>query len=283
MPPGGGKPAGGYRAGKKGSYGCKGYPTVSADGTVHGCHPTKARAQAQARAIWAATSRKSMTGVEKAMVAEGDFVAFICHDGEMKVGRVEYVMTNPGWLGMEGSEYALEYMEDDKPLIIRLYEEKDGAWEEEEYVVYHRMSEVVKIESINVVQEIETEMVSKAYEGCGCPTCKAMNVSCENCPVCNPSMDKADSVRVGQMVSWGSSGGRAEGRVRRIIRDGSYNVPDSDFTINGTPDNPAVVIEVYRDGKPSGRMVGHRMNSLSAKKSLWSGMFDPRSRMMKRG
>jgi len=28
---GGGKPAGGYRAGKKGSYGCKGYPTVSAD------------------------------------------------------------------------------------------------------------------------------------------------------------------------------------------------------------------------------------------------------------
>ena len=283
MPPGGGKPAGGYRAGKKGSYGCTGYPTVSADGTVHGCHPTKAGAQAQARAIWAATSRKSMTGVEKAMVAEGDFVAFICHDGEMKVGRVEYVMTNPGWLGMEGSEYALEYMEDDQPLIIRLYEEKDGAWEEEEYVVYHRMSEVVKIESINVVQEIETEMVSKAYEECGCPTCKAMNVSCENCPVRNPSMDKADSVRVGQMVSWGSSGGRAEGRVRRIIRDGSYNVPDSDFTINGTPDNPAVVIEVYRDGKPSGRMVGHRMNSLSAKKSLWSGMFDPRSRMMKRG
>ena len=96
------------------------------------------------------------------------------------------------------------------------------------------------------------------------------------------SLDKA-SVRVGQMVSWNSSGGRAEGRVRRIIRDGSYNVPDSDFTINGTPDNPAVVIEVYRDGKPSGRMVGHRMSSLSAKKSLWAGMFDPRSRMVKRG
>lgn len=278
MPPKG--PAGGYRAGKKGSYGCKGYPTVSADGTVHGCHPTKASAQAQARAIWASTAEKSIT---KAMVTEGDFVMFICHDDEMKVGRVEYVMTNPGWLGMEGSEYALEYMEDDKPLIIRLYEEEDGAWEEEEYVVYHRMSEVVKIESLTVVQEMEVEMVSKAYEGCGCPTCKAMNVSCENCPVCNPNMDKADNARVGQMVSWGSSGGRAEGRVRRVIRDGSYNVPDSDFTITGTPDNPAVVIEVYRDGKPTGRMVGHRMNSLSAKKSLWSGMFDPRSEMMKNG
>lgn len=253
MPVGGkGKPAGGYKAGKKGSYGCKGYPTVSADGTVHGCHPTKAKAQAQARAIWASTSRKSIDSVSKAMVSEGDFVAFICHDGEMKVGRVEYVMTNPGWLGMEGSEYALEYMEDDKPLIIRLYEEEDGAWEEEEYVVYHRMSEVVKIESITVMQESEVQMTSKA-------------------------------VSVGQMVSWGSSGGRAEGKVKRVIRSGSYNVPDSDFTITGTPDNPAVVIEVYRDGKPTGRMVGHRMDTLSAKKSLWSGKFDPRLGMNKRG
>ena len=249
MPVGAGgktKPAGGYRAGKKGSYGCKGYPTVSADGTVHGCHPTKARAQAQARAIWASTARKSIGSVEKAMVSEGDFVMFICHDEEIKVGRVEYVMNNEGWLGMEGSEYALEYMEDDKPLIIRLYEEEGGAWEEEEYVVYHRMSEVVKIESLTVIQEVEVEMVSKA-----------------------------ESVRVGQMVSWNSSGGKAEGRVRRVIRDGSYNVPDSDFTITGTPDSPAVVIELYRDGKPTGRMVGHKMDTLTAKKSLWGGSFSP--------
>lgn len=81
------------------------------------------------------------------------------------------------------------------------------------------------------------------------------------------------SVRVGGMVSWNSSGGRAEGKIKRIIRNGSYNVPDSDFTITGTEDNPAVVIEVYRDGKPTGRMVGHRMNSLTAKK-FWDS-FDP--------
>lgn len=57
MPAGGGKgPAKGYHAGKKGSHGCKGYPTVSADGTVHGCHPTKAAAAAQARAIWASVN-----------------------------------------------------------------------------------------------------------------------------------------------------------------------------------------------------------------------------------
>lgn len=166
MPVGGkGKPAGGYKAGKKGSYGCNGYPTVSADGTVHGCHPTKAKAQAQARAIWASTARKSIDSVSKAMVAEGDFVMFICHDEEIKVGRVEYVMTNAGTLGLEGSEYALEYMEDDKPLIIRLYEEEDGAWEEEEYVVYHRMSEVVKIESITVMQEMPVEIGKSIWSG----------------------------------------------------------------------------------------------------------------------
>lgn len=206
MPVGGkGKPAGGYRAGKKGSYGCAGFPTVSADGTVHGCHPTKARAQAQARAIWASTARKSMPKLEKSMVTEGDFVMFSGEE-EIQVGRVEYVMTNPGMLGLEGSEYALEYAEDDKPIIVRLYEEEDGAWEETEEVVYQRMSEVVKIESLSVSVDLVMEMgstdseipepstetmmamydaqIGKAYEGCGCPTCKELNVNCENCPVC---------------------------------------------------------------------------------------------------
>ena len=165
MPAGKGKPAGGYRAGKKGSNGCKGYPTVSADGTVHGCHPTKAKAAAQARAIWASTTAKKFVDtISKSMVTEGDFVMFIGEEEEIKVGRVEYVMTNPGWLGLEGSEYALEYMEDDKPLIVRLYEEEDGSWEEEEYVCYHRMSEVVKIESLSVSVDLIVEMGSDIPE-----------------------------------------------------------------------------------------------------------------------
>jgi hypothetical protein len=211
---GGGKPAGGYRAGKKGSYGCKGFPTVSADGTVHGCHPTKAKAAAQARAIWASTTAKKFVDtISKSMVTEGDFVMFIGEEEEIKVGRVEYVMTNPGLLGLEGSEYALEYMEDDKPIIVRLYEEEDGSWEEEEYVCYHRMSEVVKIESLSVSVDLVVEMgssetdvpvydpevavamydasIGKAYEGCGCPTCKELNVNCDNCPVCKSEVNKA--------------------------------------------------------------------------------------------
>lgn len=220
---GGGKPAGGYRAGKKGSYGCDGYPTVSADGTVHGCHPTKAKAQAQARAIFASIARKSVPVLAKSMVSEGDFVMFSGEE-EIQVGRVEYVMTNPGMLGLEGSEYALEYAEDDKPIIVRLYEEEDGAWEETQEVVYQRMSEVVKIESLSVSVDLVMEMgsndsgipepstetmmamydaqIGKAYEGCGCPTCKELNVSCENCPVCQAEAMKSYHSDDEEMDKW---------------------------------------------------------------------------------
>ena len=76
--------------------------------------------------------------------------------------------------------------------------------------------------------------------------------------------NKAGSVRVGQMVSWNSSGGRATGRVERIIRNGSYNVPNSDFVITGTPDSPAAVIRLYRDGEPTDTMVGHKVSTLRA-------------------
>jgi hypothetical protein len=37
---------------------------------------------------------------------------------------------------------------------------------------------------------MDTENVNKEYDNCGCPTCKEMNVSCVDCPVCNPEMDK---------------------------------------------------------------------------------------------
>lgn len=69
---------------------------------------------------------------------------------------------------------------------------------------------------------------------------------------------------VGSMVSWNSAGGRATGKITRIIRDGSYNVPNSDFTINGTPEDPAAVIRLYRDGKPTDTMVGHKLKTLRA-------------------
>jgi hypothetical protein len=75
-------------------------------------------------------------------------------------------------------------------------------------------------------------------------------------------ISKADSVKVGDMVSWNSSGGTARGKVVRVVRNGSINVPDSDFTITGTSDDPAALIRLYRDGKPTDTLVGHKVKTL---------------------
>jgi len=73
------------------------------------------------------------------------------------------------------------------------------------------------------------------------------------------------AVGVGSMVSWNSSGGTATGKIVRIIRNGKYNVPNSDFSVTGTPEDPAAVIRIYRDGKPTDTLVGHKVKTLRSK------------------
>lgn len=73
------------------------------------------------------------------------------------------------------------------------------------------------------------------------------------------------AIGVGSMVSWNSSGGRAEGKITRIIRDGRYNVPGTEVTVTGTPDDPAAVIRLYRDGKPTDVIVAHKLKTLRSK------------------
>ena len=76
------------------------------------------------------------------------------------------------------------------------------------------------------------------------------------------AMKKAMSVSTGDMVSWNSSGGMATGKIVRIVRDGKINVPDSSFEIEGTEDDPAALIQLYRDGKPTETKVGHKVSTL---------------------
>jgi hypothetical protein len=75
-------------------------------------------------------------------------------------------------------------------------------------------------------------------------------------------LDKATSVSQGDMVSWGSSGGTARGKVVRVERSGRLSVPGSSFNLQGTEDNPAVLITLYKDGKPTDQKVGHKMSTL---------------------
>ena len=78
-------------------------------------------------------------------------------------------------------------------------------------------------------------------------------------------MSVAKAGSVGSMVSWNSSGGTATGKIVRIIRNGKYNVPNSDFTVTGTPEDPAAVVRIYRDGKPTDTLVGHKLKTLRSK------------------
>jgi len=70
------------------------------------------------------------------------------------------------------------------------------------------------------------------------------------------------ALRVGSMVSWNSSGGRAQGKITRILRSGSYTPPGTDVTITATEEEPAAVIRLYRDGEPTDTMVGHKLKTL---------------------
>lgn len=75
-----------------------------------------------------------------------------------------------------------------------------------------------------------------------------------------------DELAVGDFVRWNSSGGVAQGRITRIVRDGEINVPGADFTVKGEPENPAALIRIYREGEDgwaaTDSLVGHRFSTL---------------------
>ena len=72
-----------------------------------------------------------------------------------------------------------------------------------------------------------------------------------------------DALSIGDFVSWDSAGGRARGKIIKIERDGKINIPDSELTITGTPDDPAALIQIYRSGEPTDTEVGHKFSTLT--------------------
>jgi hypothetical protein len=169
-----------YHVGAKGSYGCSGYPALK-NGTneVMGCHETRAQAAAQIYAI-----NRSEGKIGKSMVKEGDMV-MAPNDDEVYIGRIVHVMTD-GMLGMPGSEYALMASPEEPAVLIQLFEMEEGGLEETEYFVGKKASEVMAMPSLEANIGMD-----KAYQGCGCPTCKELNVTCEECPVCQANAMKS--------------------------------------------------------------------------------------------
>ena len=71
----------------------------------------------------------------------------------------------------------------------------------------------------------------------------------------------------GDFVQWDSSGGTAKGKIESIKREGSINVPGSEFTINATAEDPAALIRIYSEGEDGWEatetLVGHKFSTLT--------------------
>lgn len=81
-------------------------------------------------------------------------------------------------------------------------------------------------------------------------------------------VEKAEGKKVGQFVSWSSSGGTAHGKITRIVSNGKVKVPDSSFEITGTPEDPAALIRIYEKVNnkwvATDKIVGHKVSTLNS-------------------
>jgi HK97 family phage prohead protease len=74
-------------------------------------------------------------------------------------------------------------------------------------------------------------------------------------------------LKIGDFVSWNSSGGRARGEIQEIVDDGSISPPNSSVTVNASEKDPAALIQVYqavRDGwEETDVYVAHKFSTLT--------------------
>jgi HK97 family phage prohead protease len=72
--------------------------------------------------------------------------------------------------------------------------------------------------------------------------------------------------KVGDFVSWDSSGGTARGQIEHIMREGVLGIPGTKFSINAEEGDPAVLIRVFEETREGWRatetLVGHKMSEL---------------------
>jgi hypothetical protein len=179
-----------YRVGAKGSYGCSGYPALKV-GTneVMGCHETRSEAAAQ---IYAINRSEGKIGKYMNDIKEGDFVMGATTEG-MIHGMVEHIMLEGGTYGVPGTEFALESTPENPAMAVRVYKETEDGWKPTAYSIGMAYADAEKIDIENHSMDAEETMTTqKAYKGCGCPTCKELNVDCPNCPVCQADAMKSN-------------------------------------------------------------------------------------------
>ena len=265
---------------------CPSWAVVKEDGELIACHDSKESAIEQAIAI--------------SLAEETEFIGERAAVGQLQVGDyVSWNLSNPRLLAevvmIQGELAGLE-----------VYELEDGVYHSTDRLMIMNVFKLIRVprpemiaEEVEEVEEEESEGLPDNYrpalspdvpEGRACGNCFFFDETrvnedgdkawCEKWDefvdggyYCNAwqanEEDRAepDALEVGDSVSWNSSGGRARGVIERIERDGTINVPDSDFTITGTEDDPAALIRIYREGKDgleaTDTLVGHKFSTLT--------------------
>lgn len=244
--------------------GCSGWATIKQDGEVMGCHTTKQAAIDQALAIARAEGSEFLG--ERAMPGSlnvGDFIVWK-EAGETYTGRIREIVT-VGSVAVPGSGVQIEATYFDPAAMVQMWEQIDGQWSESQLFVGLKFSQMSKVNApaIDVVPEFEFDDSDDEYD--------MMEDDMRAAP---------DELEVGDYVSWNTSGGRSQGEIERIVRDGTINVPDSSFEIEGTEDDPAALIRIWRESEEGWEatetLVGHRFSTLTKIEDLRSLDFETR-------
>lgn len=229
---------------------CSGWATIKEDGEVIGCHQTKQDAIDQMVAVSIAEDMEP--GGERALPEElnvGDYVMWFNGENLLQ-GEIQEIQFD-GELLIPNTNEILLGTPFNPAALIQVYEKVGAGYKDTNQYVGVTFDKLRKTEEL---EEPEDEMPDNMDDP-------------EEMYEEDQLRAGPDDLEVGDFVSWNNPGGRARGQIDRIERDGEINVPDSDFVITGTPDDPAALISLFRQTdegyEDTGRKVAHKFSTLT--------------------
>lgn len=248
---------------------CSGWATIKEDGEVIGCHTTKQDAIDQMVAISIAEDitpggERLLSGPKAIIIDIDDTIIRL--NGEPIEDVIEYVNNLVGSkfiitarLESRKDETLEELKKIDMP-YTRIFFKEDSDEDSADYK--KRIAEqLLKVYYVYEAIDNDPDM-RQVYRSLRIKTTNPASIDQVRELRASPS-----ELKIGDYVSWNSSGGRARGEVKRIERDGQINVPDSDFVIVGSEEDPAALIAIYERYKQGWRetdtLVAHKFSTLT--------------------
>jgi HK97 family phage prohead protease len=209
---------------------CPAWAVEKEDGELIACHDTKQSAIDQAVAI--------------SLSEDTEFIGERAAIGQLKIGDyVSWNVDNPKILAQVvevNGEYA----------VLRVFEVENLVFYADGKLMIMNILKLQRIQKPEMIA-YDAEAMTEVEEEIEQEVVRA----------------EPDELSEGDFVSWDSSGGRARGRIEHVMREGTLGVPDSSFSINATPEDPAALIRIYRQSEgeweETETLVGHRFSTLT--------------------